>query len=53
MPERVAASRPPRLPNEATAVWAALFPLDEHYLAMALWRADRDGWRVVEPPEAV
>lgn len=51
-PAHVTASRPPRLPDEVTAVWAALFPLDERYLAMALWRGDRDGWRVIEPPAA-
>lgn len=51
MPERVAAARPPRLPDEVTSVWAALFPLGEQYLAMSLWLGDRSGWTVIDPPQ--
>jgi hypothetical protein len=48
----VTSSRPPRLPPEATAVWAALWSDGEVLLANALWRGDADGWEVIDPPAA-
>jgi hypothetical protein len=47
----VAVARPPNLRAELTAVWAAAWPRDPgRSLALALWRADRQGWAVLEPP---
>jgi hypothetical protein len=46
----VAVARPPNLPPELTAVWAAAWPRDPATsLALALWRADRKGWAVLDP----
>jgi hypothetical protein len=45
-------SRPPVLPVEATAIWAALRPDGRIRLASALWRGDSAGWRVLDPPQA-
>lgn len=46
----VTAARPPRLPPEATGLWAALWSDGEVSLAHALWRGDADGWEVIDPP---
>lgn len=47
---QVADSRPPELPKEVTAVWAALWSGDVHRLADALWRGDAEGWKVMKLP---
>lgn len=49
----VAATRGPRLPSEATAVWAATWSCGAVRLADGLWRGDMNGWEVVEPPAAL
>jgi hypothetical protein len=50
---QVASARPPKLVDEVSAVWAAAWPRDyDSTLALALWRGDRSGWRVLNPPVA-
>jgi hypothetical protein len=48
----VASAVPPRLPPEASGVWAALWSDGQILLANALWRGNADGWEVVDPPAA-
>lgn len=49
--DNVATARPPTLPDEITAVWAAVWPRpSDSTLAIALWRGDGAGWRVLDPP---
>ena len=49
--DNVATARPPALPDEITAVWAAVWPRpSDSTLAIALWRGDRSGWEVLPPP---
>lgn len=47
---QVAGTRPAGLPEEVTAVWAALWTDDDSRLCRALWRGDAEGWQVLDPP---
>lgn len=47
---QVAASRPPTLPTEVTAVWAGLWCDATSGHARALWRGTATGWEVLAPP---
>ncbi len=49
---QVAASRPPALPAEVTAVWAGLWSEATSWRARALWRGTTSGWDILDPPES-